>query len=439
MRQRQDLTTAADRSVNLKRQRSVSRRRTFHCLSTATAMLVQRGSGFFCFRRVLVASVARTDSACLAFSPISHRHEAHAVHTSRTRAFFGGSNLSINRNRHTCEIGPTKTIIQSKSKCIRSICLDAKGRNADDASIRTHKVLDSIRHSFVVNILPEVLKGTAEVNGPTMDSPLPILLAVSGGCDSIALFHAMKKLADKVEDSTRNTRIIRTSELTIQGSHATTNAIPCEIHVVHFDHQQRGEESDGDKLFVENLASEAGFLFHLFCWGDDDDGDIEKKRSFSQDAARDWRRTNLIQLANTLASENKSCGSVILTAHHRDDCDETVLLKLLRGAHISNLSGMDAAQRSGRGGVVFAKPMLDLAKTDIEHFLTAQGLTWREDSSNESNKYLRNRVRNELLPLLSDMVGGEDILHVSCRREMTEHGRLSFFFSYGILIIYIRI
>ena len=369
-------------------------------------MLAQKGSGFLCFRRILIASVARIGDACLAFSPASH-----AVHS---RAFFGDSNLSMNRKRHMRAIEMANTRIQPKSKCISSSHLGAKRQNADDASIRTQKFLDSIRQSLVSNIISEVLKDTAEVKDPTNDSPLLVLLAVSGGCDSIALFHAMEQLTDKIEASTENKRIIRTSETIGQGTSATTNEIPCEIHVVHFDHQQRGKESDGDKLFVENLASEAGFAFHSFCWGEDDDDDIGQKSSFSQEAARSWRRTNLIQLANVLASKNQSCGRVVLTAHHRDDCDETVLLKLLRGAHISNLSGMDAVQRSGHGRVAFAKPMLDIAKTDIEDFLTTQGLTWREDSSNESNKYLRNRVRNELLPLLGDMVGGKDILHVSC-------------------------
>ena len=432
MRQRQDLSTStnANRSANLKRHRSGSRRRrAIHCLSTATAMLAQKGLGFSCFRRVLIASVARTDDACLAFSPASQWHKSHAVHS---RAFFGDYeySLSMNRKRHIRAVEMANTRIQPKSEFISSTRLGAKGKNADDASIRTQKFLDSIRQSLGSNIIPEVLKDAAEVKDPTNDSPLLVLLAVSGGCDSIALFHAMEQLTEKVEDSTLNTRIIRTFQTGRQGKGATTNEIPCEIHVVHFDHQQRGEESDGDKLFVENLASEAGFAFHSFCWGEDDDADIEQKSSFSQDAARNWRRANLIQLANALASENQSCDGVILTAHHRDDCDETVLLKLLRGAHISNLAGMDAVQRSGHCGVVFAKPMLDMAKTDIEHFLTTQGLTWREDSSNESNKYLRNRVRNELLPLLGDMVGGKDLLHVSCCRDSTERRELYFFFLY---------
>jgi len=379
-------------------------------------MLARKGSGFDCFRRALVpSSAARVDCACLAFSPAHpRRHQSYAFMFDN--ALFGRSHhpqTIPNDGQDESKQTPFKRM-RPGSRCITSSVLACKSENTGEASVparspSTQKFLDSIRQSFAADILPEVLKGTAESDGPAMDSPLIVLLAVSGGCDSVALLYAMGQFTDEISDSTKGARIIRTAETT-QDEGSSTNAIPCEIHVVHFDHQQRGEESDGDRKFVENLALEAGFVFHWFRWGDD--GDKDSEDSFSQDAARNWRRTNLIQLAESLANQKRSCG-VILTAHHRDDCDETILLKLLRGAHISNLSGMDTVQRSATAddGVVFAKPMLGVSKVDIEHFLTSQRLTWREDSSNASNKYLRNRVRNELLPLLTDLVGGEDILH----------------------------
>ena len=377
-------------------------------------MFAKKGSGFNHFRRALVASsVVRRESACLTFSPAHHRqHQSHAVMSSNTcNAFFS---RSYHRHREN-EQSPFKRI-RPCSRYITSSVLAGKSKNTGEASVSAtrrpsiQKILDSICQSFGADILPEVLKGITESDGPTMESPLVVVLAVSGGCDSVALLHAMKQLAYEIPDSTKGERILRTAEPT-QDEGPPTNGTPCEIHVVHFDHQQRGEESDGDRKFVEKLASEAGFVFHSFRWGDDD---RLIEGSFSQDAARNWRRTNLIQLAESLAKKKRSCG-VILTAHHRDDCDETILLKLLRGAHITNLSGMDTVQRNitADDGVVFAKPMLGVTKVDIENFLSSEGLTWREDSSNASGKYLRNRVRNELLPLLTDLVGGESILHVS--------------------------
>jgi tRNA(Ile)-lysidine synthase len=61
---------------------------------------------------------------------------------------------------------------------------------------------------------------------------------------------------------------------------------------------------------------------------------------------------------------------------------------------------------------IVARPLLDTPKKDIIDFLTSLNLEWREDKSNASDKYLRNRVRNELIPLLSDIMGGADVLQV---------------------------
>jgi len=273
--------------------------------------------------------------------------------------------------------------------------------------------LDTIRQSLCQDIIPKVLEYNSELAAPTKDSPLVMVLAVSGGCDSVALLHAMKQLTDGNDNdmNTGNTAYLiplssrKRAKKGIDGS--SFERIPCEIHVAHFDHQQRGQESDGDLFFVKNLCFEAGFTFHAYCWGDNG-GSCD---SFSQETARNWRREKMISLLETLTNNQKH--GVIVTAHHRDDCDETIVLKLLRGAHITSLSGMDSVNTNARESVgsVFAKPMLKIPKAEIEKFLTMQGLPWREDSSNASDKYLRNRVRNQVLPLLSDLVGGDEILH----------------------------
>ena len=268
-------------------------------------MFAKKGSGFNHFRRALVASsVVRRESACLTFSSAHHRqHQSHAVMSSNTcNAFFS---RSYHRHREN-EQSPFKRI-RPCSRYITSSVLAGKSKNTGEASVSAtrspsiQKFLDSICQSFGADILPEVLKGITESDGPTMESPLVVVLAVSGGCDSVALLHAMKQLAYEIPDSTKGERILRTAEPT-QDEGPPTNGTPCEIHVVHFDHQQRGEESDGDRKFVEKLASEAGFVFHSFRWGDDD---RLIERSVSQDAARNWRRTNLIQLADSLAKKKR--------------------------------------------------------------------------------------------------------------------------------------
>ena len=92
-----------------------------------------------------------------------------------------------------------------------------------------------------------------------------------------------------------------------------------------------------------------------------------------------------------------------------------MLLKFLRGTHISNLCGLEPIQieSQSKKPAKFAKPMLNIRKREIVGFLKKQGLSWREDASNASDKYLRNRVRNELIPLMADLVGSDKILQVS--------------------------
>ena len=90
-------------------------------------------------------------------------------------------------------------------------------------------------------------------------------------------------------------------------------------------------------------------------------------------------------------------GGCIATGHHADDQTETFLLKWLRGSHISNLQGMRWKNTP------FIRPLLNCSKLELQVFLKNNNLTWMEDSSNQSNAYLRNRVRLELVPLLEEL------------------------------------
>jgi tRNA(Ile)-lysidine synthase len=117
----------------------------------------------------------------------------------------------------------------------------------------------------------------------------------------------------------------------------------------------------------------------------------------------------MYELLQTLSKPNLT--GIIATAHHRNDSTETLLLKLLRGVHVSNLVGMEEVSRpNDQPLAVWARPMLHISKNDMKQFLTSQALEWREDSSNDSSKYKRNRIRNELVPLLEDIVGSEELL-----------------------------
>ena len=264
-----------------------------------------------------------------------------------------------------------------QNRCERRCCSANQSRpdSHDTESESTHSevaigspLLDTIRHAFCERILPLFHASEAIV----------AIVGVSGGCDSVGLLHALVQL----------------------------NLPNLNLHAVHFDHKQRGSESDGDRLFVEQLCLELQIPLHTYYWDESRGGE-----AFSQDAARHWRRTNMYQLLlQTLKSDQER--GVLLTAHHRDDSTETLLLKLLRGVHITNLVGMDTiSELSDTPRAIWARPLLGASKHIIQEFLISQHLSWREDASNASSKYKRNRVRNELVPLLADIVGSQELLN----------------------------
>jgi len=270
--------------------------------------------------------------------------------------------------------------------------------------------IENVRISICDEILAQLSQKQPSVKF-TVDSPLVILLGVSGGCDSVALFHSILSLTK----SSSPQRL----ELPCQG-----RIIPCQLHVVHFDHQQRGKQSDHDRLLVEELCKEHTIDFHNFYWSDFDI--LHSGTAFSQESARHWRRTKSIELLTDIIGYNGGSDErqgLICTAHHKDDSEETMLLKLLRGVHITNMSGMEILQRASQESeIYFAKPMLHIRKKEISDFLRRKKLQWREDESNTSGKYLRNRVRNELMPLLNDLVGGQSVLE-SRLQNMEEQSR----------------
>ena len=278
----------------------------------------------------------------------------------------------------------------------RSFTLQSKIGTDDEGGGKTSTeddFLDNLRRSICDQILTQLPHRQGADS--SADPPLVILLGVSGGCDSVALFHSVLALTTSTSSSENG--------FEISCKRKTTS---CQLHVVHFDHQQRGEQSNCDRRLVEELCKEHGIEFHCFYWNDM----LDRGAKFSQESARDWRRTKSIELLKDIIGCDDKQG-LIFTAHHKDDSEETMLLKLLRGVHITNISGMEILQRaSEESDIYFAKPMLNVRKCEINDFLTSRNLEWREDESNASDKYLRNRVRNELMPLLNDLVGGQSVL-----------------------------
>ena len=190
-------------------------------------------------------------------------------------------------------------------------------------------------------------------------------VAVSGGADSLALFHVLLDLR---------------SELGIV------------LSLAHFNHQIRGAESDADESFVARLAEEHKLDFH-FSRGDAPACAAEEKVSL-ETAARDLRYAFFRELISA-GKVNK-----IALAHTMDDQAETVLMRLLRGAGTRGLAGI-YPQRA-EDDAIFIRPLLESRRADIEAFLLARKQPWRVDATNSDTAHTRNKLRHELLPRLHE-------------------------------------
>lgn len=186
-----------------------------------------------------------------------------------------------------------------------------------------------------------------------------LIVGVSGGADSVALLDLLATLPD----------------------------FPLTLLVAHLNHCLRGDESDGDELFVQQLAAR----YQLPCeLRRVDIRQLARQQQISLEEAGRTARYAFFDELRTRYSAN-----AIAVAHHSDDQAETLLLRLLRGAGTTGLSAMAPLNR---GGVI--RPLLGISRQELREYLTARGLVFREDSSNSDQAYLRNRIRHELLPLL---------------------------------------
>jgi len=188
-----------------------------------------------------------------------------------------------------------------------------------------------------------------------------LLVAVSGGPDSVALLRAMVALSPEYE---------------------------LRLTAAHLNHGLRGAEAHAEEVFVRSLC--AGMGIPCLCKAVDIRA-LRKGRGMSlEEIGREQRYRFLDETA-------KTCGaSKIATGHHRDDQAETVLINLLRGSGLEGLKGIPPV-RDGR----IIRPLLHVGRKEILEFLNHQGLTYMTDSSNSSPLFLRNRIRHELIPELA--------------------------------------
>jgi tRNA(Ile)-lysidine synthase len=165
------------------------------------------------------------------------------------------------------------------------------------------------------------------------------------------------------------------------------------LHVVHLDHETRAGASAEDARFVRKLAERLGIDCTIATRSEVEAtlAKLEPNRSARFRAAR-------LQLFRNAVAKHGLSG--VLLAHHADDQAETILHRLLRGSGPAGLAGMSPTNRVG--GVLLCRPLLDVRREALRAVLREARQAWREDASNESADYLRNRLRGLLArePLL---------------------------------------
>jgi tRNA(Ile)-lysidine synthase len=192
-------------------------------------------------------------------------------------------------------------------------------------------------------------------------------------------------------------------------------------HVVHLDHETRGEASTGDARVVGELARGLGLPVTVRRRSE-----MEPTTKPVANRSAHFRRLRLA-LYRDVVQEHGLAG--VMQAHHADDQAETVALRLLRGSGFAGLVGI--AVTSEVAGVRIHRPLLGVRKSELAAYLRAHGQTWREDASNASSAYGRNRVRvvlaerPGLTPLLLDLAGAARAYRDALNRHLPEvEGRL---------------
>ncbi len=185
-----------------------------------------------------------------------------------------------------------------------------------------------------------------------------LILGISSGADSVCLMHILLDLGYRFD-------------------------------LAHCNFNLRANESDEDEIFVRKLAKEHHLQFHIKHF--DTQRYASENKISIQMAARDLRYAWFHDL---LVSEN---AKYIAIAHHANDDTETFFINLVRGSGLKGLLGIKAKTDS------IVRPLMAVSRAEIEQFLKENDIAFREDSSNVSLKYLRNKIRHELMPLLTEM------------------------------------
>ncbi|MBE9577273.1 tRNA lysidine(34) synthetase TilS [Flavobacterium proteolyticum] len=187
-----------------------------------------------------------------------------------------------------------------------------------------------------------------------------LLLAVSGGIDSMVLLDLFYKLR-------------------------------FDICVAHCNFQLRGKESDGDEMLVREICQDRYIPYFIETF---DTLEFANENKLSIQLAARKLRYDWFQEIISLGFD------YVLTAHHLDDNVETFLINFTRGTGLEGLTGIPAQNRN------IIRPLLTFSREEIENYAQANQVQWREDSSNASDKYFRNKLRHDIVPILKELNTG---------------------------------
>ncbi len=213
-----------------------------------------------------------------------------------------------------------------------------------------------------------------------------ILLAVSGGADSMALLHALLRLREQ-------------------------GAVEAEWVVGHVNHRLRGQAADADQRFVEQYARQRGL--EVISRSADVPAYARDRKVSIETAGRMLRIGALAEMA-------RQCGAgAVATAHHRDDLAESMIFRLRRGTAFRGWQGI---RPSGKlEGILFVRPLLGLRRRQILDYCSVENLPWREDATNADCGYARNRIRHHLLPYLHEKTQTDIAEMLACLAEKSRY------------------
>jgi len=188
------------------------------------------------------------------------------------------------------------------------------------------------------------------------------LLAVSGGADSMVLASLFRDLGNKNQDS------------------------EFQFHVAHINYKLRGNDSDLDQKTVQDFCEKNHIKFHLY--------EVSEKDRKPENSIQLWARELRYTFFKKIQEKEKL--EFLVTAHHLNDQLETFIINLSKASGINGLSGIPSNDN------YILRPLLNFSKKEIYQFAEENSIQFREDLSNKKNDYLRNKIRNEIVPMLME-------------------------------------